>query len=391
MSSKLEVHQGNPRYFKDNSEKIVYLTGAHTWATVQDYGEVNPPPEFDYDGYLTFLKNHNHNFLRLWIWEGCEVYDSRELDPLIYCRPGPGTALDGKPKFDLNQLNQNYFDRLLDRVTKAKNQGIYVGVMFFQGWSVASGPNPASRWARHPCHPSNNINGIDGGHSQIHTMSSPVMAYQKTYIDKVITTLQNLDNVIWEIGNEMLPSSRDFQYHMIDYIRSQDSMNRMVGMTSYYGTGNSDLFNSAAEWISAGQEAGYDYKINPPTATGSKVIILDTDHIFGIGGDVTWVWKVFTRGHNIIFMCHHVPQPEWEPSRNAMGDTLTFANKMDLANMPPRGDLTSTGYALANPGEEYLVFQPGSGSFNVDLAPGTYDVEWFNPRDRTYHDGGTVG
>ena len=24
--------------------------------------------------------------------------------------------------------------------------------------------------------------------------------------------------------------------------------------------------------------------------------------------------------------------------------------------MEPRGDLTSTGYALANPGEEYLVF-----------------------------------
>jgi hypothetical protein len=387
MSGKLEVHPGNQRYFKDASGEIVYLTGSHTWETVQRIGST-PPPGLDYDNYLNFLKNHNHNFLRLWIWEG---YKFGNYDPTIYSRPGPGTALDGGPKFDLNQFNQNYFDRLLDRVTKAKNQGIYVSVMLFQGWSVASGPDPGDRWEGHPCHPANNINGVDGGGSQIHTMSSTVMAYQKTYIREVISTLQGLDNVIWEIGNEMLSSSKDFQYHMIDYIRSQDPMNRMVGMTAYYGGTNTNMFSSAADWISPGHHPpGEEYRDNPPTATGSKVSLLDTDHVFGIGGDVTWIWKVFTRGHNILFMDYDDSHPEWEPSRNAIGDTLTFANKMGLANMSPRWDLTSTEYALANPGVEYLVFQPGSGSFNVDLATGTYSVEWFNPNDRTYHDGGTM-
>ena len=268
MSGKLEVHPGNPRYFRDVSENIVYLTGAHTWGTVQNIGNTLYPPEFDYDNYLNFLKNHNHNFLRLWAWEGhvgfdLDGYESKYVDPPIYSRPGPGTALDGRPKYDLNQFNQDYFDRLLDRVTKAKNQGIYVSVMLFQGWSVASGPDPDGRWAGHPCNPANNINGVNGGGSQIHTMASSVMEHQKTYIRKVITTLQGLDNVIWEIGNEMLSSSRDFQYHMIDYIRSQDPMNRMVGMTSYYGMPNSDLFNSSAEWISPGHETGYDYRDNP--------------------------------------------------------------------------------------------------------------------------------
>ena len=38
-----------------------------------------------------------------------------------------------------------------------------------------------------------------------------------------------------------------------------------------------------------------------------------------------------------------------------MGDTLRFAERMNLIAMEPRGDLSSTGYALANPGEEYLV------------------------------------
>jgi hypothetical protein len=48
--------------------------------------------------------------------------------------------------------------------------------------------------------------------------------------------------------------------------------------------------------------------------------------------------------------------------------------------MTPRGDLASTEYALANPGVEYLVYQPTPDtSFSVDLVAGTYSFEWFNP------------
>jgi hypothetical protein len=39
-----------------------------------------------------------------------------------------------------------------------------------------------------------------------------------------------------------------------------------------------------------------------------------------------------------------------------MGDTLRYAQKVNLLAMELRGDLSSTGFALANPGEEYLVF-----------------------------------
>jgi hypothetical protein len=70
----------------------------------------------------------------------------------------------------------------------------------------------------------------------------------------------------------------------------------------------------------------------------------------------------------------------FEPARYAMGDTVRFAERMDLLEMEPRGDLTSTGYALADPGEEYLVLQPSESAdpFTVSLEAGTYAVEWFN-------------
>jgi len=67
-----------------------------------------------------------------------------------------------------------------------------------------------------------------------------------------------------------------------------------------------------------------------------------------------------------------------------MGDTLQYAQKMNLGEMEPRGDLTSTGYALANPGEEYLALQPSEKDdpFTMRLEAGTYTVQWHSVNSR---------
>ena len=51
------------------------------------------------------------------------------------------------------------------------------------------------------------------------------------------------------------------------------------------------------------------------------------------------------------------PRPEFN-RRRAMGHTLAYANRMNLATMTPRDNLASSGYCLANPGEEYLIYLP---------------------------------
>ena len=73
----------------------------------------------------------------------------------------------------------------------------------------------------------------------------------------------------------------------------------------------------------------------------------------------------------------------FEPARFAMGDTVRWAERMDLIEMEPRKDLSSTGYVLANPGVEYLVLQPEpAATFTVTLEPGTYAMEWFDVDER---------
>jgi hypothetical protein len=71
---------------------------------------------------------------------------------------------------------------------------------------------------------------------------------------------------------------------------------------------------------------------------------------------------------------------EQEALRQAMGHTRRLAERMNLAAMTPEPRLASTRYCLAHPGTEYLIYQPNAGeSFSVDLAPGGYTYQWFNP------------
>jgi hypothetical protein len=395
-TSLLHVSAANPRYFEDASGHVVYLTGSHNWFNLQDGAAVGKSTQaFDYNSYLSFLRSHNMNFARLWNYEGWEYCGSMTSPayyvPLPYLRAGPGTALDGGLKYDLNQFNQAYFDRLRSRVQAAKADGIYVGIMLFQGWSSCS----TGVWLGHPYNASNNINGVngdlngDGTGIEIHSLQngSTIDALQKAYIRKVVDTVNDLDNVLFEIENEENPGDNvRWQDSIVEYIKSYESPKphqHPVGITTPWSSEvtSSELFAGPADWISPSGSWGYGS--NPPTATGQKVILADTDHIFGMGGDSAWVWETFTRGNNPLYMDDLSQNSTMESARVAMGQTRSYANKMNLATMTPRGDLTSTGYALANPGHEYLAYNPSGGSFSVNLSDAalsdSFSVEWFNP------------
>lgn len=63
---------------------------------------------------------------------------------------------------------------------------------------------------------------------------------------------------------------------------------------------------------------------------------------------------------------------------------------MDLASMTPQNALASTNYCLANPGREYLVYQPSAVAFTVSLQAGVYNYEWFNPVEHAVVSTGTL-
>lgn len=417
----LSVCPNNHRYFADATGKPVYLTGSHTWANfATDQGAGDPPGGIDFDAYLDFLVAHNHNFFRGWVWDlaySVQGFNGGPFrwSPFPWQRTGPGTATDGRPKFDLTAYNQAYFDRLRIRVKAAGDRGIYVSIMLFQAYALQFNRTATDGY---PLDGRNNINGIDAGPADDgNTLRVPaVTAKQEEYVRKVIDTVNDLDNVLYEIANEGGENSTQWQYQMIDFIHRYEKSKpkqHPVGMTfQHRGGTNAALFASPADWISPQCSDGYIK--DPHTADGSKVMIVDTDHGYGWtalkkdgpAGQRAWVWKNLLRGNQTLFMDPYLakiagankgrnspigtspredyfgvsPDPYWETLRLAMGRARTYAQKLDLAAVTPQNQLSSTGYCLANPGSEYLVYDAsGAKSFTVTMANGTYAFEWFNP------------
>ena len=273
-------------------------------------------------------------------------------------------------------------------------------------------------------------------------LDARVQGSQEAYIRKVVDTIQNLPNVLYEVANESSGGgsvdpeflgiiglseppdwgdSTQWQYWVIDFVKHYEEEmgydRHPVGMTMQYPVPdqskvNDVLFDSPADWISPGFDdvetpmQDSRWLTDPPPNDGAKVIISDTDHYSPMKSDALWAWKSFLRGHNPI-LCDlgivtgvNPPDPSsggpsfasLEPARRAMGDTLRFAREMGLIAMELRGELSSTAYALANPGDDYLVLQPSetADAFTVTLESSTYLVQWFSVNSRETNEAGTV-
>jgi hypothetical protein len=288
--------------------------------------------------------------------------------------------------------------------------------MFFEAWHLKWPIAAVNAWDFHVYHPDNNVQGIGGapaadGRPRIFSLDLPeVLEVQKAFVRKVIDTLNDLDNVLWEIVNEIFNdyAAMLWHYHMVDYVRAYEKTlpkQHPVGMTAEGGTqDNQLLWASSADWISPGFGPDSHYLYDPPAGNGKKVVIADTDHLWGLGGNYQWVWKSFCRGLNPVLMDawqalpgriepRHASAwakknrrdfPDWQPIRQNLGHIRRLSLRIDLAKMTPRSELASSRYCLAEPGREYVVYVPYDATvsvkFNPQPQPGAMAVEWLCPR-----------
>jgi hypothetical protein len=258
----------------------------------------------------------------------------------------------------------------------------------------------------------NNINGIDilgsEGDGVLRawcTLDDPcTLGLQEAYVRRVVQKLNGLDNVLYEISNEAGAASHPWQEHLIAVVRDVEKTlpaRHPVIHSGGMGTLNRLTYASSADCVapdvgaSDGVAVGYKTGVytwgSAPFDRADKTVILDTDHLWGIGGDPQWAWKSFCRGYNLLTMDPCTDQPWWffqHPSwkiasdpglRYALGKIRRFAERLDLRTTVPCNALSTTTYCLATPGKEYLVHQPEAGPFSVDLPAGDWEAEWHWP------------
>ncbi len=160
--------------------------------------------------------------------------------------------------------------------------------MLFEGFGLHLTPAP-DNVEGHPFHAKNNVNGI-GIESIVDYMVLPldpkVQELQEAYIGKVLDTVHDLPNVLYEVANEASGQDADgfemagqtipgrigdttkWQYWVIETVKRLERERgydaRPIGMTMQFPvadirTTNETLFASPADWISP----GFDEPIDP--------------------------------------------------------------------------------------------------------------------------------
>jgi hypothetical protein len=427
----------NSRYLVAPAGNAVFLSGSHTWNDFQDTNTNSSPAALDFNSYVAFLKSNGQNATILWhkdLPEYCGWNFSGStwtMTPWPWLRPGPGVATDSKPKFDLAQFNQAYFDRLRARVLQLQQNGIYAIVQLFDGNQLTSARCSTDGYAFSG---PNNINGVSDGYSSgaagvssvTMTANNAITNFQDAYVKKMVDTLNDLPTVIWEIAEEQPAASMTWWApHVMGLVRAYETggtfevttypgkpLQHLVGIGSLNATAPNDgtLYSSTADWIAPTINSNFSnqFPSNVSANNRGKVVINDSDHSLGYksftnsDGSIQdqnlrgYLWENLTSGaEGVVFMDPYEIFWQGSPVRNtclnpsnqvctggvdaklnklraSMGYLQSFANSnLNLLKMTPQNSLSSTSFCLADnsaTGAEYVIYAPSGGTFTVNLS-----------------------
>jgi len=200
MATPIRIHPDNPKCFEFRGKPLVLLTAT------EHYGAVMNRP-FRFERYLADAAEKHITLTRLFVlfrelqsavnpYSTCKPESPDYIAP--FARTGPGAALDGEPKFDLDRPNLEFFDRLHRFLGLASDYGIIVEVTLLSNtyWSMI--------WSLNPLNDQNNVNGLEKIEwAEYMTRRHPkVFERQLAHVRKIVEETNRYDNIFYEICNE---------------------------------------------------------------------------------------------------------------------------------------------------------------------------------------------
>jgi len=203
FTQPISLHPENPHYLFYKGKPTVLVTSAEHYGAVLN-------ADFDYEKYLHTMHNDGMNYTRIFTGSYVEIPGSftiqnNTLAPAVgrfltpWKRINETGLYKGEKKINLDEWNPEYFDRLKKFISLANELDIIVEVTFF-----CSTYQDAS-WERHPFNPGNNINKIPINleRKKSNTLDNGYLTgYQKKLVEKIVTELNEFDNIFYEIQNE---------------------------------------------------------------------------------------------------------------------------------------------------------------------------------------------
>jgi CubicO group peptidase (beta-lactamase class C family) len=100
-------------------------------------------------------------------------------------------------------------------------------------------------------------------------------------------------------------------------------------------------------------------------------------HLMAGGAGVEWYFGYRHAHHDLDLEDFASRERIWAQTRVALS---FFREHLPFAEMQPADALVDRGWCLAKPGEVYAVYLPDGGAASLELPPGRYTIEWYDPR-----------
>ncbi|MBL7969116.1 MAG: hypothetical protein JNK09_19095 [Prolixibacteraceae bacterium] len=426
----LHLHPENPNYFLYKGKPTILVTSGEHYGAVMN-------ADFDYMKYLQALKGAGLNYTRIFTGPYSEMGDKTFGIVNNTMNPKPESwltawAKDASGKYNLEQWNPAYFERLKSFVTKADELGIVVEITLFTSYYSNY------QWSTSPFNPKNNLQNTDSiTYKQVNTVNNGMyLKFQENYVRKMVQELNSFGNLFFEIQNEPWAdnpqlvtqiaetdtATHPFAWQKVAEIAKPASQEWQKRIAQIITEEESQLPN---KHLIAQNISNFRYAIDQPDP---NISIFNFHYAYpeaasanlglkkAIGLDETGfmpkvdfhyrsqAWKFmlaggalynnldysFTVGHEDGSYPIDQGTPGWGHSgyRNQLKIMKNFIESFDFIRMKPdnsilkltSGKLTDF-QVLTEPGKQYAIYlEKGSqAEFELQLSDGEYIAEWINP------------
>lgn len=411
----IKLHPENPHYFSYKNKPVVLITSGEHYGAVLN-------TEFDYTTYLNELASKGLNLTRTFTGvyiepPGAFNISKNTLAPSAgkflcpWMRSDQRGFAGGGNKFDLSKWDENYFTRLKDFLSVAKDKGVIVELALFCPFYA----DP--QWNLSPMNGRNNINEIDTmQRTHVYTLnkSGPLLTVQEKLITKIVTELKGFDNLMYEICNEPYFGgvTLEWQRHVADVISAaENDLPKKHLITQNIANGSAKIenthpavsvFNFHYAWPPVAVAMNYQLgKVIGDNETGFRG---NTDSTYRMEG-----WRFMLAGgglyNNLDYSFtagnekgnYQYPSTQPGGGSDSLRQQLSFLKKFmesfDFLRLRPDSSLfnkaalfPAEARVLAETGQQYAVY------FYLELPPliqlmlpkGRYNLAWMDTKTGKY-------
>jgi hypothetical protein len=414
----LRLHPTNSRYYEFRGKPTVLITSAEHYGAVLNQ-------DFDMTKYLDALAKDKLNLTRIFTGAYREFPADFGISRNTLA-PAPGRYLTpwvevSTNKWDLIKWNPAYFERLKNFVRLADERDIVVEVTLFTAYYNAK------RWEACPLFHTNNVNGIGNAvyTDALSLKHKDLVDAESAMVRKIVTELNSFDNVLFEICNEpYFGVAMDWQRHIAKVIAATERPLAKKHLIAQNIANSTAVIADPDPLVSV---FNFHYARPPVAVEQNRAVkgVIGFDES-GFDGTLDGVYRIQGWDFLLAGGAHYnnldysfavgnedgtFAVPGTDPGfgspalRRSLSVLRDFIHSFDFVRMTPASGVLlggipegATGRVLAEAGRQYAIYihhgkpMPGMRpqyaygnrrqllQLELQLPPGTYTAEWWNPR-----------